>query len=370
MAGELSANSAGSWLTSAAPLLGAGLNFVSGLGSSLFSANQARKNRAFQERMYNKQVADNIRLWNMQNEYNLPKNVLARMEEAGINPLAYFNSQGTSLTSSSAAQGGNAPSGDSARGDFKTDFAGPMTQMALMQAQVRNLNADSAQKEANAEESKASAENIAYDTLFRRLNQDVEIALKHANLENVRANTNNLSMQTLWHNEISFQTMKTMRQAREYEIKRFNLDYNTIGTQLEQSWKQIANDSERVKQGWKDLSIRWLQLQNDIRWTTEQIGALRWSVLQDQAMFLPRYEGLKLDNMLKRWDTHLKKAQFNETQVRIFNQNLKNYYLQGTGQEQPGPVFVDEMWKPVRRPKFQDMLVIPPIGNSLKIGKK
>lgn len=53
---------------------------------ALQTGNQNRKNRAFTEYMYNKQVQTNRDFWDAQNNYNSPEAVMNRNREAGLNP--------------------------------------------------------------------------------------------------------------------------------------------------------------------------------------------------------------------------------------------------------------------------------------------
>lgn len=70
--------------------------------------SEAEYNRQWQERMYERQYADNINLWKMQNEYNTPSAQVQRLKDAGINPyLALGNVQTGSASSVPPAQAGN-----------------------------------------------------------------------------------------------------------------------------------------------------------------------------------------------------------------------------------------------------------------------
>lgn len=60
-------------------LVGAGVN-------ALQTGNQNRKNRAFTEYMYDRQVQTNRDFWAAQNHYNSPESVMQRNKEAGLNP--------------------------------------------------------------------------------------------------------------------------------------------------------------------------------------------------------------------------------------------------------------------------------------------
>jgi hypothetical protein len=67
------------------PLLGAGIGAAtSGLNMGLQNA-QNKKNQRFAESMYKWQQADNLKNWNLQNEYNAPEAQMQRLKAAGLN---------------------------------------------------------------------------------------------------------------------------------------------------------------------------------------------------------------------------------------------------------------------------------------------
>lgn len=60
---------------------------VAGSAINAFStSNLNRRNRKWSEQMYERQKADAISFWNMQNEYNSPQAQMARFQAAGLNP--------------------------------------------------------------------------------------------------------------------------------------------------------------------------------------------------------------------------------------------------------------------------------------------
>lgn len=69
----------GAAIAAGAELAGAGIN-------ALQQGSANRKNRAFTEYMYNKQVQTNRQFWDAQNQYNSPEAVMNRNREAGLNP--------------------------------------------------------------------------------------------------------------------------------------------------------------------------------------------------------------------------------------------------------------------------------------------
>lgn len=72
-----------SLITGGAGLLGQGINAIS-------AGIQNKKMRRFTENMYNKQRADALADWNMMNEYNSPAQQMARLKEAGLNPMLVY----------------------------------------------------------------------------------------------------------------------------------------------------------------------------------------------------------------------------------------------------------------------------------------
>ena len=193
---DLNNNAVSSGMSSlGATALSAGLGFGaqvgSGIFSSLFSANQAKLNRKFQERMYNKQVEDNIKFWNMQNDYNLPSAQLQRLRDAGLSSLLAYGDGGLSGNiAQSQVQSGKAPNGAQASSGMNAalDFAN----LALLQAQIKNLNADSAQKTASANNLGKQTENLDFDLSFKKDTSDINkyLLITQADLNKSMENLN------------------------------------------------------------------------------------------------------------------------------------------------------------------------------------
>lgn len=84
-----------------------GLNSASNavLGAAnMYLTSQAKKaDRRFAEQMYTRQLADNERLWNMQNYYNSPTEQMKRLHAAGLN-VALMYPQGNTGTAASPAK--------------------------------------------------------------------------------------------------------------------------------------------------------------------------------------------------------------------------------------------------------------------------
>lgn len=101
------------WLAPAIYAGGAAL----GAGINAWSANrQNRKSRQWSDKDYERRKQDNIRFWQMQNEYNDPAQQMSRLKAANLNPkLVYGGSSG-----GTAGTAGGLQSPDSKRPEFQT----------------------------------------------------------------------------------------------------------------------------------------------------------------------------------------------------------------------------------------------------------
>lgn len=112
----------------AATLIGAGASLLGTAGSAVSQGKLNRKTRKWNEKM-----------WNLQNQYNLPSNQMARFKEAGLNPNLIYG-QGNSGNS------GTPPSWspDAPKFDGVGTAVGKGIQAALAQGQVEKLRLENA----------------------------------------------------------------------------------------------------------------------------------------------------------------------------------------------------------------------------------
>lgn len=121
-----------------------GLNAISSIFSNKSQKKENQRNRDFAEYMYNKQIDNNIKMWNMQNEYNLPKNMISRMKQAGLNPDLMYSGSGISPSPNLQAAVAGSPSTSALPpGALLGESA---MQGALTAAQIRNIDADTEKK--------------------------------------------------------------------------------------------------------------------------------------------------------------------------------------------------------------------------------
>lgn len=146
-------------------------------GSNLLSAGldawqtgvQNRKSRDFQREMYQRQLVDNRRLWEDQNQYNSPQAQMKRLQEAGLNPNLVYGS-GSAQQPASSIQ-----SPDVQSPQYKTpDFSGiaaagnifsQYLDYEIKAAQVDNLKADNTVKLEQAGLIRAQTANTTGNTL-------------------------------------------------------------------------------------------------------------------------------------------------------------------------------------------------------------
>lgn len=77
-------------------LINAGATMASGATQAIAQSNINKRTRAWNEKMYGLQREHALADWNMQNEYNDPSAVMARLRKAGLNPnLVYGNGAAT-----------------------------------------------------------------------------------------------------------------------------------------------------------------------------------------------------------------------------------------------------------------------------------
>ena len=139
----------GALVTGAASLLG-------GLFSNSSSAEEAQKNRDFQEKMLDKQMNFASSQWERNAKYNSASAQRSRLEQAGLNPYLFMS--GGSAGTASAVSPGAAPSGSQA--SFRNPAAGlpagfsqalsSISQASLNQSQQNVLNSQAGLNEIEA----------------------------------------------------------------------------------------------------------------------------------------------------------------------------------------------------------------------------
>lgn len=131
-----------------ASIIGGGIPIVGNAVNAVLQGVQNRKNRKFAREMYDKQKADTIDMWNMNNTYNSPQQQMRRLQEAGLNPnLAYGNGT-NNVASAPDAPSGQSPSGQAPQINANSIIDGYFN-FQMKQAQIDNMKMDNSLKVAD-----------------------------------------------------------------------------------------------------------------------------------------------------------------------------------------------------------------------------
>jgi len=136
-------------ITGGASLLGGVLNAGSQMGTNSSQLSYAKE-------MYDKQRADALTDWNMQNEYNSPKQQMTRFKEAGLNPnLIYGQMSNSPVVRTSSPQTYNPTA--------------PQVDLAQSAGMALNSYYDTQLKTAQTDAVKAQADSAKQDVLLKSL---------------------------------------------------------------------------------------------------------------------------------------------------------------------------------------------------------
>lgn len=289
------------FLTGAAgPILGASIDAISSIGGGLFSANQAKKNRAFQERMYNKQVEDNIRFWNMQNEYNLPSAQLQRLKDAGLNPLLMYGEGGLSGNlAQQAPDSGTAPHGAQASAIFHTAFGQALQQAALLGSQVRNIDADT--------ESKLQDALLKAEETVRTREESGKIKSETVyNVRSLRDRVESVRIQ----NKLN----AALADEPQWKIKEIQANIGQIDQNTEWIGQQIVSNKALTEQQIKESNQR---IENSIKETAASVALMNQEARKAAAEALLADARRATENMMR------------DEQFELLSAEVRKAYLEG-----------------------------------------
>lgn len=231
--------------------LGGGL-ISGGLGaiSSIFSNNAQKKenqrNRDFTEYMYDKQYDNNFKMWNAQNKYDLPSAQKQRLIDAGLNPDLMYSGKGVSPSPNLQAAVAGSPSSGSLPG--YGGVAEAFNQGRLLDAQIRNIDA-------NTQKVKAETEGQGYQNEILKTDASFEEALKTGEINVLGFQAKNLSKDLETKDVNISYVRKTIEQIQtnidsltqnieESKARIRNLDVDTISKQLDNALKASGMEYE------------------------------------------------------------------------------------------------------------------------------
>lgn len=152
-----------------------------------------QKNRDFNAAMMDKANMWNLSMWNRNNDYNSPSNQIMRLKQAGINPNLFYGNGGSMSMSSPVA---SSPSASSSGSVSPMSPVGFDLQNALTMAQIRNVNADTENKQAATDKTRGEASIVWSDAKVRDALNKGSLEIQGVTIDLSRANKNLSDWQT------------------------------------------------------------------------------------------------------------------------------------------------------------------------------
>lgn len=147
-------------------ILSGGLSAIGSIFSNNSQKKENQRNREFTEYMYDRQYDNNIKLWNMQNKYDLPSAQKQRLLDAGLNADLMYSGKGVSPSPNLQAAVAGSPSSGSLPG--YGGVAAALDQGRLIDAQIRNIDADTQKKKSETVGQGYQNDILKTDSVFRQ----------------------------------------------------------------------------------------------------------------------------------------------------------------------------------------------------------
>lgn len=317
-----------------ATALAGGVSALSNVIGGWLGHNDVRSTNDTNLKIARESFDNNVKMWQLENEYNTPENQMARYKEAGLNPNLMFGS--VSPGNASNAPQLASPRMDSSAGVIQaaaTNVGNTLMQTAMQRAQIDNMQADSELKRSQANTESHRPGLIDAETGLMRQRTQTEIAQSlsarvHANVDKALQSIyiaeeyqklNNLTAQEKdLYAGIAYKNVQktlaeehvTMQQfTRALEAEKFSLE------------KEIRREEIRLRKG--ELKMRSAEYglkydQNEIA----RYNALtqRQALVQDMQKFIYDYKlrsnKLQFDKYDRNRSYNLEKA---SNRVRLFN---------------------------------------------------
>lgn len=189
--------------------LASGLSIAGGLantGYNIYGSEQNRKDqqkqnkldRRQQEKMYKWQRDDARADWNTQNAYNDPSQQMERLRQAGLSPHLVYGKGADTTAMAVKSYNGDAPNQTAPeRNQIQPNHAMQTAmQVALLQAQTDNVNADTILKGQEGHVKDATVASLLQNTSMSKIQQEQIERLKEAVLNQANANVNKTEADT------------------------------------------------------------------------------------------------------------------------------------------------------------------------------
>lgn len=268
------------------------------------TAKSHKKDRKFAEHMYNRQVEDNRRNWELANEYNLPSAQVQRLKDANLNPYLMYGNGASGLVSQSV-QSASPSVGYSQPPKFDTNVA---FGTALLRAQIANLNAqtEKIQTESALNRSRTSGQDISNYIQEKSKEFYIKVAelspdKNQAEIDNLKSAAN-LSESSAATQVVSRNLMQ--KQAEQIGAMIRNLNANTALLKEQKKYVSYNAVTGRMNAETNRLNYRIdaallpyriQQIQSELNLNDKQVGLIFQSIAKVSA----ERDGILTDNDIK-----------------------------------------------------------------------
>lgn len=249
------------------PGIGAAANIA---GNLINAGSQRRENtrqRQFQMDMYNRQRNDALADWNMQNAYNDPSAMMARLKQAGLNPnLAYGNptTAGVASVPRSASGSGYNSKAPQIETTGISDAIMMFYDIQKTQAQTDNIKAQAELAKVKEEMTNWQIDNIISDTIGKdKRNRQADLDYFIKDTMEKGGYYNSLTKRSLEQaQQEQSNTRRAKAEAVKSEVEAF-IKQQTKYTSIEQAAQNLINSKqmneeskERIKNMIKDGKLK------------------------------------------------------------------------------------------------------------------
>ena len=227
-------------------LISGGLGAIGSIFSNKAQEKENQRNREFTEYMYDKQYDNNFKMWNAQNKYDLPSAQKQRLIDAGLNPDLMYSGKGVSPSPNlQAAVAGSASAGSlPGYGGVAEAF----NQGRLLDAQIRNIDADTKKKESETVGQGYQNEILKTDASFEEALKTGEINVLGFQAKNLSKDLEtkdvNISYVRKTIEQIQTNIDSLTQNIEESKARIRNLDVDTISKQLDNALKASGMEYE------------------------------------------------------------------------------------------------------------------------------
>ena len=198
----------------------------------------------YNNQQYEKQRADNLEFWKIQNEYNSPYSQMLRYKEAGLNPLLMY---GNTNTSTATLQGGTAPMTEKPEikmnpMDLINNLMGVMSLMSISEdVKGKRIENEIKDKTKNTEVEKKIQELIN----MRGQGLEIQEKINEIRLKNINQETQNTILIKTADNIIKKIEIEEKNQEQQNELQYIEKQIKEI--QVRKSKKDVEIKNQQLK---------------------------------------------------------------------------------------------------------------------------